>query len=848
MPSSVSPNRNPVYTAVRNAAATYGLDSAFRDICMLLKAPPDLDSCFLVLRNLQYMLECLPAEWTGGNFFPSWQDMTIWALENQATLVESAGKTLEENSRYEIRLGVKVAIHPLLGFGLSKYPIYSTLCNVQELPEQRARYAMLQAQLLVARRRELEAQKASNIESYIDAYENHAGAGDFARNVRQPNSAARAIRTMSAAKSAPMVEFMHPEHRPDRFAFALPRPDFETLPSFVASDRLTSIRHYCGVMTSARPNQVRRPGERMRSVLISGGYIEYSETRFGVQHADGDCDDPALRESLYEIIRDTTIHREETLEADLDPAEMVGPATYILEGVANVNNPDGIPTVHTRVTKTAIDKERMPWSAIHLRPLEIAERLLIKLQATASHTQSSRTASVDLEDLENCALIAVMMETARPLNEASSIRFKPAPDAAFLFVPSARSDKASLWCWKAIEPLYKLARPVVPGKEMIRRSYLTYPVHKVSDDLLRSWRRHSRSVHMDLFREPLNRYEERLKPWLRQLDGTGRLTLSKIARLKWSLLSQESGGDFTEASLVLGRPHPLARVPLFYSLLRVEDASALFTSATRKLWGGRNENRSPFELRARYMSADLEPYTGSRSCPSIDIVRDAIGITKASAFRLAQLDLTKELPDDFIDLFNHSILYLLWHQFYAVAVRGIRMPYTRAAQVCGTSGTVTVADKDSGDGHKTRLLWFPPTLLKHMQQTERIVDEVKERLVVDSDQSRSPIFFLDGDSQAVEIKPKLIEDISREFFPFATNTPRRVMRFLLRDEGMTSEMVEVYMGHWLEQREPWGRWSSFDYGAYLKVLWTHIPRILGQLGFECPPRRSTKRHTSESQI
>jgi hypothetical protein len=68
------------------------------------------------------------------------------------------------------------------------------------------------------------------------------------------------------------------------------------------------------------------------------------------------------------------------------------------------------------------------------------------------------------------------------------------------------------------------------------------------------------------------------------LDPTGRLTLSKIARLKWSLLSQATGGDLSDASLVLGQPHPIARVPLFYSLLSVEDAGFLFEKATAALW------------------------------------------------------------------------------------------------------------------------------------------------------------------------------------------------------------------------------------------------------------------------
>jgi hypothetical protein len=38
-------------------------------------------------------------------------------------------------------------------------------------------------------------------------------------------------------------------------------------------------------------------------------------------------------------------------------------------------------------------------------------------------------------------------------------------------------------------------------------------------------------------------------------------------------------------SMVLGYPHPRARVPLYYSLMTVVEAQRLFTAATRVLWG-----------------------------------------------------------------------------------------------------------------------------------------------------------------------------------------------------------------------------------------------------------------------
>jgi hypothetical protein len=236
------------------------------------------------------------------------------------------------------------------------------------------------------------------------------------------------------------------------------------------------------------------------------------------------------------------------------------------------------------------------------------------------------------------------------------------------------------------------------------------------------------------------------------------------------------------------------------------------------------------------MRTDFVLYTGSRAFPDLNTVREAIRTIKESAMQLARVDLRADLPGGFVEMFNRSVLYLAWHQFYAIATRGIRLPYIPLSDVCEESGVATLTDKDTGTGYKTRLVWLSPALLDHMRQTEHLIEQVREQLQLDWDRELSPIFFLGDDKQAIEIRPKSIEDLSRDFFPFPSNTPRRVMRFLLRDAGLSSEMVEVYMGHWLERREPWGKWSSLDYGDYLDNLRVRIPKILAGLGFECPPK------------
>jgi hypothetical protein len=242
------------------------------------------------------------------------------------------------------------------------------------------------------------------------------------------------------------------------------------------------------------------------------------------------------------------------------------------------------------------------------------------------------------------------------------------------------------------------------------------------------------------------------------------------------------------------------------------------------------------------MKTSSSVYTGSRSCPYIDAVRHSIQITSESACQFAKLDLRPDPPKDFAEMFNRAILYLLWHQAYAIAARGVRSPYVPLSKVCERSGVATLTDKDSGSGYKTRLVWMPRGLIKHMQQTEDRVQQLLARHRLKWDPKVSPVFFLQENLKPIVISPKSIEGLCRGFFPFPANTSRRVMRFILHEAKMSSETVEMYLGHWRDRREPWGKWSSFDCSTYLADLRRHIPRILADdLGFQCPPQRRKRK-------
>ena len=71
------------------------------------------------------------------------------------------------------------------------------------------------------------------------------------------------------------------------------------------------------------------------------------------------------------------------------------------------------------------------------------------------------------------------------------------------------------------------------------------------------------------------------------------------------------------------------------------------------------------------------------------------------------------------------------------------------------------------------------------------------------------------------------------------NSPRKVMRNLLRERKVSHEQAEAYMGHWSHGREPWSPYSSFEFDRFLSTLKATIPGCLKDLGFTSFPKKET---------
>lgn len=833
MPTLDPPCQSAAYQFVHDQAKLARRGEAFQRLCMLLDAPSDMRCFLLVADRVRRMFGVVPSGWIVDEDLLGLKEVADWAIEDAAVLKQQLGGSIDPHQ-------AAGQSHPMHGL-LTRHPLYSMLCNSQQIIDYRKEFLLLQLQVLTARTRELHRQKKNNNRSYIELYELNTSNEDFAATLRQPHHACLAVRELSRDAAADLVRFMEPWQNPNSFASFLRAKENRPIgPAF--THRIEHICNYCELKSHARESYARSSGERLPTATQPCyGYVEYSQSRSGIDCDHYSPDDDFFDFTKHELIIDRVGEIDAALLSDDEPNEDAS-AELLLVRLLEVQHPTIPGQVFSKKASTFaldIDKECMPWSAAYLRPKEIEHTLL---RALRSRANEAGTAEPD--QLEICALVAVCLETGRRLEDAILLQYAKDPQGDLTLLPPSGSGQRLRWAWKGIQPLYKTHPPYVEGKEVRRCEYIVHAVHQVANSLLRKWIFTTAEAGPLLFNGSLPEYRKRIKDWLGSLDSTGRLTATRVTSLKWSLLSQLMGGGYAEVSLVLGLPHPRSRVPLFYALLDVADARRLFATATASLWGEVDEPMTD-SIVADASNLVSGFYVGCRAFPLLEEVRKAIAITreaferavKGRYLKILGVPVTRESPPIRLHdpTLSRAVLFVVWHQCFAIAHRATVLPYIPVSAVNEISGLATLKDKTTSTGYRTRLVWLPPGLLQDMREVERYFTAGLCASVALLRADHGPIFFLehlfaDGYSLA-SVSGHTIEQVSRSFFAFPSNTPRRVMRYLLRRHGLSPERVDVFMGHLGERREPWAKWSSFDYGDYLGELRRIVPAILADLGF-----------------
>jgi hypothetical protein len=543
-----------------------GVEEDFRWLCALLEAPSDLRCLLLIAGNLKKAIALVPENWSHTEEFGPLKIAAAWVVENSSKL---RAVIAEETS---LLMGV--------------YPLYSMMCQTYEIRAYLGIYHLLQLQVLSARKRELDKVFGkNNHRSYIDKYESFELNTENNRiegKLRLPNHVRWAVRSLRTRSGVSLLDFLEPQQIPKYFAAGV-RKKINAQRGIPVGEHFSTwantIKNYCAVKSSSREFAPRKAREKhSASSGVSFGYIEYSPTLSGMYLGSFDPDDLDLNEPQQEVqmVRSGHVDQSEDDDEHRDESAIPGTIAVHPSGHRRGVRPGEIARVRASVARLEIDRESLPWSASQLRVLEISSTLLSALK---NITSSSIT------EHETATLVAICLETGRPLEQVLNLPYGEDANGSFSLLYRPGTDRPVQWCWRGIRPEYKQEWPFVDNKEASLIDFIVNPISNAIEMLLTRMIELRENGDKFLFTDSEDNYRVRIHSWLKSLDPTGRITIAKLFKLQWSILLQLTGNDYTEVSMVLGYPHPRARVPLYYSLMTVLDAQRLFATATRVLWG-----------------------------------------------------------------------------------------------------------------------------------------------------------------------------------------------------------------------------------------------------------------------
>lgn len=786
------------------------LDTVFLAFKKLTNAPDDLKCLLIVAANLHHTFKKLRS-WRTIGPFKGWPLLMLYICIHARKIQQQFGEIVNPpvlpNDRTVDRWVAKI-----FRGELDECPLYAMLCCRHS--ELRVRYGALQLQMLYARSEETLKAKTSFLQR-----QRRGKLASGTRIGRIPERYARAARDLSGPYFTDLLSYLWTEQLPSAFVKNPGIGDFPSRRDY--PDRFRRIMNYCGRHRGAREGQTYSGASRGPRQPSYPDYVGYTEFRYGIDlESESGEDEQRVNQ---QAIEERSISEELALELGLDPRELgLGSVDILSEVPGAAGAEEALQTARARTRSWEIDKSQFAWNAQALRIAELETDLLPALR----HARDDETISD--EKLTAATVVAVAIDTGRDLDRILKLKIERLPDSEFAFQPPTKRDPDGWWSWHTIGPLYKSELTVPLSQSESRADQLRFRSAALVRDLMLKYKKRFRIRSANVF--PSEKTEIWVKAWIKEIDREQRITLNRLAHLRWNEIHRITGGERACACLILGIPQTPAAVELHYAVLGTGEATRLFEESSCGIWGDECAARS-----GQMGGSNRDTYSGCRAFPTRDAVKHAVGWLRNGSrhfFRTPPEEFKVRRDRQYL---NRAVLYVVWHQFYAFGTRAICDAYQEKVDFAEGSPVGILSDKDFADGYKTRIIWADQALRNHMSAVEIRLAQIAKKLRITRALPKSSVWFLDKKGKAIPITPKNISSLLGAEFPFPVNTPRKIMRNLLRERHVSHEHAEAYMGHWSHGREPWSPYSSFDFDGFLATLRKTIPGCLKELGFKWLP-------------
>ena len=442
---------NPHVSALTTEILAPYLAQAVDELLLLTGGPADLRCLLYVAKALGHAFAG-GVRWTRNELFSPWRRLAELVNTN-ASLLEQKYPHLKPPPRVKhYQDGNTELLNPMFGY-IDKHPLWAMLCATHENktdPNLRIKYACLQIQILLARRREAR-HKAKEQRRTIAEILNPAG-GD--RRMRVAIELGKAVRAVSTDKFVALLEALQPLKSPPLFRSHL--RDWKASPAGDAGVIFGSIFQHVVKERDARHNNPGKAAPRKTKRRPSHPeHIEYSGDRIGLAIEDNG-EDGFGSEATFQLTipagpedpeTDTETRNKEqhNFKSPVDAARRLGVHPTELGSQSGIHSkvPEAKSPGHakhiarSRGRSMEINRSLMPWSSDRLSIRQFQRTILPTLESILGNP------GVSSSDLKSAMLVALSIDSGRQMKDVVTLAVEPKLQTALLAI-SHRARKEAV--------------------------------------------------------------------------------------------------------------------------------------------------------------------------------------------------------------------------------------------------------------------------------------------------------------------------------------------------------------------------------------------------------------------
>jgi hypothetical protein len=221
-------------------------------------------------------------------------------------------------------------------------------------------------------------------------------------------------------------------------------------------------------------------------------------------------------------------------------------------------------------------------------------------------------------------------------------------------------------------------------------------------------------------------------------------------------------------------------------------------------------------------------YVGSRRCAEFEFIRTRVEILQCMVKGPVAVRSIQERRRAFTSKHNALTMLAIWAVDLSVGMRSSTRPYLHASKYDRTTGMGSLWDKGI---KKARPFCLSELAMCIAEAHDRYLAQLERYGLPPSTKAR-PCYFVDEDLNIVPVTPGSIEKYFGNFFLFAPNWARRMVKTMAIERGIPAIFTDAYCGHSNYGREPFYTFSSFDPLPYFVCMRRFLGQLLADLGFK----------------